>query len=181
MSIPSDYFNVMLQDQKVLLSPLTIEDFENLYAVASDPLIWEQHPNKKRYLRPEFENYFKGAMESKGAYLVIDKTNGDIAGCTRFYDYNESDASVFIGYTFIARKYWGKGFNQCMKKLMLDHAFAFCDKVCFHVGKHNLRSQIAMERLGGKKLKEVEVAYFGEPSRINFEYIIEKHDFNLNS
>ncbi len=168
------YFNQLLEDYKVQLRPLSEEDFDILYDVASDPLIWEQHPNKNRYQRPEFEIFFKGAIESKGAYLVIDKQHTEVAGSTRFYDYNEEEASIFIGYTFISRKFWGQGLNQTIKKLMLDHAFAICDKVYFHVGKYNTRSQIAMERLGGKKLKEVEVAYFGEPSRINYEYLIEK-------
>jgi N-acetyltransferase len=175
MAVPIGFFNQSLEDEITLLLPIVKDDFDRLFDVASDPLIWEQHPNKNRYQKPEFENYFIGAIESNGAYIVINKETGEVAGSTRFYDYAEDDNSVFIGYTFVARKFWGQGLNQSIKKLMLDHAFSICDKVYFHVGKFNIRSQIAMERLGGKKLKEVEVAYFGEPSRINFEYVIEKH------
>jgi N-acetyltransferase len=178
MSLPNNFFQEQLENDVAMLIPLADNDFEDLYAVANDPLIWEQHPNPNRYKRPDFETYFKGAIESCGAYKVIDKLTGEIAGSSRFYEYDEATSSVIIGYTFVARKYWGKGMNQAMKSLMMNHAFQQVDNVIFHVGAANRRSQIAMERLGGKKVKEIEVAYYGEPSKINFEYIIEKKDIN---
>jgi RimJ/RimL family protein N-acetyltransferase len=178
MNIPDNYFQQTLENDVAILLPLFPEDFESLFDVASDPLIWEQHPNRNRYQRPDFETYFKGAIESKGAYRVIDKLTGELAGSSRFYDLNEETKSIKIGYTFITTKYWGKGMNQAMKSLMMDHAFRYVDKVIFHVGANNKRSQIAMERLGGIKIKEIEVAYFGEPSLINFEYCIEKNNYN---
>ncbi len=174
MALPNNYFQQTLENEFVTMQALSEEDFDALYAVASDPLIWAQHPNKNRYELAEFQNYFKGAIASKGAYLVFDKANGDIVGSSRFYDYSDDERSVFIGYTFVARKYWGKGMNQAMKSLMMQHAFEYVDKILFHVGANNKRSQIAMERLGGTKTKEVEVAYYGEPVKVNFEYVIEK-------
>ncbi|MBC7861832.1 MAG: N-acetyltransferase, partial [Bacteroidia bacterium] len=57
-----------LQTELIKIQPLSVEDFEKLYKVASDPLIWEQHPNKDRYKRDVFETFFKGAIESKGAF-----------------------------------------------------------------------------------------------------------------
>jgi RimJ/RimL family protein N-acetyltransferase len=174
VNLPNLFFQEALENDIALLLPLSGDDFEALYAVASDPLIWEQHPNPNRYQRLDFETYFKGAMESNGAYKVIDKATGEIAGSSRFYQYDEATKSVLIGYTFIATKYWGKGMNQAMKSLMIDHAFKYLDFVSFHIGANNKRSQIAMERLGGVKIKEIEVAYFGEPSKINFEYAIKK-------
>jgi RimJ/RimL family protein N-acetyltransferase len=36
-----------------------------------------------------------------------------------------------------------------MKRLMLDHAFQFVDRVVFLVGPGNVRSQKAVERIGG--------------------------------
>ena len=158
----------------VELVPLKQSDFEELYAVASDPLIWEQHPNPDRYKKEVFEVYFKGAIASGGAFLIKDPSTNDILGCTRFYDFNETEKSVLIGYTFFARSCWGKGINHAVKHLMLDHAFQFVDKVIFHVGALNRRSQIAMERLGAIKTGEVEVAYFGEPTKLNFIYTINK-------
>lgn len=171
------HFQPTLQNNFILLQPLQQSDFEQLYAVASDPLIWEQHPNKNRYQREAFQNYFEGAMLSKGALLILDKVTGEAAGCSRFYDYNEMESSVFIGYTFFERKFWGKGFNQAAKQLMLDYAFQFTDTVKFHIGAQNIRSQIAIERIGAVKIKEVIVAYHGEPDRNNFEYELKKENW----
>jgi RimJ/RimL family protein N-acetyltransferase len=158
----------------VELVPLKQSDFEELYAVASDPLIWEQHPNPDRYKKEVFEVYFKGAIASGGAFLIKDPSTNDILGCTRFYDFNETEKSVLIGYTFFARSCWGRGINHAVKHLMLDYAFQFVDKVIFHVGANNIRSQKAMEKLGAVKLGFEEVAYYGEATRTNIVYCIEK-------
>ena len=163
-----------LVSEFVELVPLKQVDFEELYAVASDPLIWEQHPNPDRYKKEVFEVYFKGAIESGGAFLILDASTNQILGCTRFYDFNDNEKSILIGYTFFARSCWGKGINHTVKHLMLDYAFRFVDKVIFHVGAMNKRSQIAMERLGAIKTGEVEVAYFGEATKLNFIYTINK-------
>ena len=164
----------ILENDFVQLIPLGESDFESLYSVASDPEIWEQHPNKDRYKREVFQNFFQGAIESKGAFKIIDKNTGEIAGSTRFYDYNPKENSIFIGYTFYATKFWGSKLNPQVKKLMLDYIFQFVDKVNFHVGKDNIRSQKAMEKLGAKKVDEVNVAYFGEPEKLNVVFEIDK-------
>ncbi len=166
----------ILENDNVKLVPLDPTDFEQLFAVASDPKIWEQHPNKDRYKREVFENFFQGAMESGGAFKIIEKNTGEMAGSTRFYDYNADDNSIFIGYTFYATKFWGSKLNPQVKKLMLDYIFQFQDKVHFHVGKDNIRSQKAMEKLGAKKMDELNVAYFGEPEKLNVVFGISKND-----
>ncbi|MBK6267344.1 GNAT family N-acetyltransferase [Marivirga sp. S37H4] len=162
-----------LKDSLISLHPLQLTDFEQLFKVASDPEVWEQHPNKNRYQREVFENFFKGAMESGGAFLVYDAM-GNAVGSSRFYDYNEEDKSVHIGYTFLAKSCWGKGYNQALKTLMLDYAFQFVEKVIFHVGSTNIRSQKAMTKLGAVKTGEIEVAYFGEAVKHNFVYEMTK-------
>jgi len=168
-----------LENDFVKLIPLDDNDFEQLFAVASDPKIWEQHPNKDRYKREVFENFFKGAMECRGAFKIIEKNTGEVAGSTRFYDYNAEDNSIFIGYTFYGTKFWGSKLNPQVKKLMLDHIFQFVDKVNFHVGKDNIRSQKAMEKLGAKKVDEVNVAYFGEPEKLNVVFEITKENHQI--
>lgn len=170
----------ILENDYVKLIPLQENDFEQLFSVASDPLVWEQHPNKDRYKRDVFERFFEGALESGGAFKIIEKNTGEIAGSTRFYNYNAADNSIFIGYTFYARKFWGSKMNPQVKKLMLDYIFQFVDKVNFHVGKDNLRSQKAMEKLGAKKVDEIIVAYYGEPDRLNVVFEILKTDYNIN-
>lgn len=164
----------ILENERIKLVPLTESDFEALYKVASDPEIWMQHPNKDRWKREVFQNFFEGAIKSKGAFKIMDNITGEIAGCTRFYDFNEEDNSILIGYTFYATKYWGTGINPIVKKLMMDYIFQYVDKILFHVGSTNIRSQIAVGRLGAKKIAEEEVAYFGEPAKLNFVYEISK-------
>jgi RimJ/RimL family protein N-acetyltransferase len=166
-----------LFNELIHIRPLDTEDFEMLYAVASDPLIWEQHPNKDRYKKEVFEIFFKGALESKGAFLVYDTRTNAVIGSSRYYDYDREKKSVAIGYTFLARDHWGTMFNRALKTMMLDHAFKFVDIVIFHIGALNIRSQRAIEKLGAVKTNEIEVAYYGEPSKLNFEYQIKKSNW----
>lgn len=163
-----------LADERITLQPLQLNDFEKLYAVASDPLIWEQHPNKDRYKRDVFETFFKGAMESGGAFLILKTETGEVIGSSRFYDWNPDEESVLIGYTFLARNCWGTTYNRALKTIMLNHAFRFAEKVIFHIGAVNIRSQKAIERLGAVKTGEQEVTYYGESPKVNFIYCMEK-------
>lgn len=167
----------VLENERALLLPLQASDFENLYAVACDPKIWEQHPNKNRWQQPVFQTFFEGAMQSGGAFKVMDKATGAVAGCTRFYDYNAADKSILIGFTFYATAFWGSGINQSVKALMLDYIFQYTSHVYFHIGAHNLRSQIAIERIGAQKIKEQLVAYHGEANKLNFVYCITRQDW----
>ena len=169
----------ILDNDSVILYPLQPGDFEELYAVASDPKIWEQHPNKNRWQQAEFGKFFEGALQSGGAFKIVDKTTGKAIGSTRFYDYNEAQNRILIGYTFYAVACWGKGFNRAVKALQLNFIFQFAAAVIFHVGAGNVRSQIAMGRLGATKIGEEEVAYFGEPSGLNFVYELTKSQWLL--
>lgn len=166
-----------LENTQFKLIPLQEEDFESVYEVASNPKIWEQHPNKDRYQKEVFKNFFQGAMESKGAFKIIDKETNEVLGSTRFYGYNEEDNNISIGYTFYGTNSWGKGINQQIKTLMLNYIFQFVDKVHFHVGKVNIRSQKAMEKLGGIKTDEVVMAYYGEEDAVNIIYEIKKENW----
>lgn len=161
-----------LENEMVILYPLQEEDFEALYAIASDPRIWEQHPSKDRWKKEVFKTFFDGAMQSKGSFKIVDKSSKNIIGSTRFYDFNEQENSIFIGYTFYAVEYWGEGVNTSVKELMLDYIFQFVPKVNFHIGADNIRSQIAIGRIGAEKIGEQEVTYFGEAPKLNFVYEI---------
>jgi RimJ/RimL family protein N-acetyltransferase len=167
----------VLEDSRVRLQPLRAEDFAELFAVACDPMIWEQHPSRNRYQKAVFENYFKGAMESGGALLIRDRQTGQALGSSRFYDWDPAMDCIAIGYTFIARSHWGGGYNRAIKTLMLDHAFQFVSSVLFHVGSSNLRSRRAMEKLGGRLVGEAAVSYYGEPANPNVIYRIDASDW----
>ena len=130
------------------LRPLRRDDWEGLFAVASDPLIWEQHPQRLRYTEPVFRVYFNEAIESGGAVVAIDRNTKKIIGASRFHGYNEAESEIEIGWTFLARAYWGGRYNAEMKRLMLDHSFQFVASVVLLIGKENWRSQRAAEKIG---------------------------------
>jgi RimJ/RimL family protein N-acetyltransferase len=170
-------FQPILRNDFVRLQPLEVNDFEILYKIASDPLLWEQHPNKDRYKRDVFETFFRGAIESGGAYVVFNAATDRPIGTSRFYGFNPDEGSISIGYTFIARDHWGMTYNHALKTVMLDHAFRFVDKVIFHIGAVNIRSQKSIEKLGAIKIEEREMEYFGEAKCPNYIYEIKKWDW----
>lgn len=138
-----------LEGELLRLRPLRAEDYQDLYAVASDPLIWEQHPVSDRYKPKVFEAFFQGAMESGGALIVIDRKDNRVVGSSRYYGYDPAESEVEIGWTFLARSHWGGRYNAEMKQLMLRHAFTCVDNVVLLIGLLNMRSRRAAEKIGG--------------------------------
>lgn len=142
----------VLKGELLELRPLRAEDFHQLYAVAADPLIWELHPARDRYKEEVFRKFFREAMESGGALLAMDLKDGTVIGSSRFYGYDPEHSEIEIGWTFLARSHWGGNYNREMKRLMLRHAFRFVENVVFLVGPGNLRSQRAVEKIGGVRI-----------------------------
>lgn len=141
----------VLEGELVRLRPLRAEDWEALFAVASDPLIWAQHPAHDRWREPVFRAFFDDALANKGALAVIDAPTGAVIGSSRFQGLEEAGGgSVEIGWTFLARLHWGGRYNHEMKRLMLAHALASVAEVRFAVGEGNTRSRRALERIGAK-------------------------------
>ena len=131
------------------LRPLQASDYRALFEVASDPLIWEQHPVTDRYKESVFRSFFEDSLRSGGALIAMDTETHSVIGSSRYHGYNETASEVEIGWTFLARSYWGGLYNGEMKQLMLQHAFRFVDSVVFLVGPDNKRSQRAVEKIGG--------------------------------
>ena len=139
------------------IRPLALEDFDALFAAASDPLIWEQHPENDRYTREVFQTFFDGAIESRGAFAIVERKSGRIIGSSRYCNLNPVKGEVEVGWTFLETAFWGGSYNRELKTLMLDHAFRFVDRVLFVVGEKNLRSQKALAKIGARFLKKVEL------------------------
>ena len=138
-----------LVGELVELRPLRPDDFDALFRVASDPLIWEQHPERTRYQESTFRTFFQDALDSGGALIVLDRQTGEIIGSSRYHGYDPDRRVVEIGWTFLARAYWGGRYNGEMKRLMLEHAFPWVTRVIFVIGPDNRRSQRAVEKIGG--------------------------------
>jgi RimJ/RimL family protein N-acetyltransferase len=129
--------------------PLRPEDWKSLFAVASDPLIWEQHPASDRYQEEVFREFFREALESGGALVVVDRATQRIVGSSRYFGWEPEKSEIEIGWTFLARSHWGGKYNGELKRLMLDHAFRFVDSLIFKIGPTNFRSRRAVEKIGG--------------------------------
>ena len=164
-----------LKGELIELRPLTPNDWGELFAVASDPLIWEQHPERDRYKEDVFRIFFKEALESGGAFVIIDRKIQRIIGSTRFYGYDPHKSEIEIGWTFLARKYWGGRYNAEMKRLLLNHAFRFVESVVFLVGENNVRSQKALEKIGAIKVGTATREYANHPPARNVKYVIRKN------
>ncbi len=154
----------VLTGETLILRPLRADDRDALWEVARDPLIWEQHPDKTRCQPDGFARFLQGSLESGSALVVIEAASGKILGSARYYDWDPAAREVAIGYTFLARAAWGGVVNGELKRLMIGHAARWADRVWFHVGKHNLRSQRAMEKIGAR-------AQFEGPRPLNGEMI----------
>jgi RimJ/RimL family protein N-acetyltransferase len=163
-----------LKGELIELRPLTSEDWDDLFSVASDPLILEQHPESDRYKEDVFKVFFREAMECGGAFVIIDKESQQIIGSTRFHGYAPEQSEIEIGWTFLARKYWGGRYNRELKQLMLAHAFKFVENVVFYVGENNIRSQKATEKIGAIKDGLVKKVYGNRPPSLNVRYVIKK-------
>lgn len=142
----------ILRSEILEVRPLRAGDFEELFSVASDPLIWEQHPNSDRYKHDVFRKFFDEALASGGAFVVIDRKTGRVIGSSRFNCHDLVRSEVEIGWTFLARSHWGGIYNRELKRLMMSHAFKFVDSVIFFIGSTNVRSQRALEKLGGVRI-----------------------------
>ena len=163
-----------LKSEFIELRPLIPEDWDDLFAVASDPLIWEQHPESDRYKEGVFKVFFREALECGGAVVVIDAKTQQIIGSTRFFGYDPEKSEIEIGWTFLARRYWGGRYNAEMKRLLLIHAFKFVETVVFLVGEKNFRSQKALEKIGAIRIGIVQRQYGNHSPALNVKYVIKK-------
>jgi RimJ/RimL family protein N-acetyltransferase len=149
MTMPD--FQPTLTGPTVIVRPMATADWTELFAVGSDPKIWEVHPRADRYTEPAFRIYFDSGIASNMAFVFVDRSSGRLIGSSRYYGYDAKRSEIEIGWTFMARSHWGGATNREVKRLMLDHAFTFVDTVIFWVGEKNWRSQGAMTKIGGVK------------------------------
>jgi RimJ/RimL family protein N-acetyltransferase len=140
----------------VVIRPTVPEDWDALFAVASDPLVWEVHPAHDRWQEPVFRAYFDAGLASGGALTIIDRATGAVIGSSRYDNWKPEADEIEIGWTYLARAYWGGTYNREIKRLMLDHIHAQVATVVFSVGETNIRSRKAMEKIGGVLRPEIE-------------------------
>jgi N-acetyltransferase len=140
----------VLEGALVRLRPSTPADWDALYAVANDPLLWAIHPAHDRWQEDVFRAYFDAGMTSGGALTIIDRASGQVIGSSRFDNWDPDADEIEIGWTYLARSHWGGSYNREVKRLMLDHIHQYVSTAVFTIGVDNLRSRRAMEKIGGR-------------------------------
>ena len=161
-----------LKGELIELRPLQPQDFDALFSAASDPKIWEQHPESDRHQREVFQKFFDGALESKGAFAIIERKSGRIIGSSRYCNLDLTNSEVEVGWTFLEREFWGGTYNRELKRLMLDHAFRFVERVLFVVGEQNIRSQKALAKIGASFLKKVQLPANDGTIKTNLVFVL---------
>lgn len=161
------------------LRSLRPQDFEALFSAACDPKIWEQHPESDRYQRKVFQRFFDGALESKGAFAIIERKSDRIIGSSRYCNLDLTNREVEVGWTFLEREFWGGTYNRELKQLMLEHAFRFVDRVVFVVGEQNFRSQKALAKIGASFLKKVQLPAVDGTMKTNLVFAITAKSYRV--
>jgi N-acetyltransferase len=163
---------IALQGKHVRLEPMEMHHADALVAAvtaAVDPGLyrWTQVPHNAA----EAREYIATALAARDAgtampFVTIRKSDGTIVGSTRFFDmqtfawpagnprHGRMDPDVCeIGYTWLAQSAIRTAANTESKFLMLSHAFESWGvlRVCLHTDVRNLRSQVAISRIGGVK------------------------------
>ena len=148
-------FNKNFENENLFLCQAKNEDFDELFSIASDKKIWEQHPENDRWKRDKFSSFFENGIANEfGMLKIYDKILNKIIGSTRFYSLDKIDNSIKIGFTFIVREYWGTTINYQVKDMMINYTFQFLDKIYFDIGVHNHRSRKAIEKIGAILFKD---------------------------
>ena len=152
--ISKDY---ILENDNVLLRPLTAGDEENLLPISmNEPDTWK-YSLVSAAGKAGLKNYLNIAMEERAKqkeypFIVFDKKYKEYAGSTRFYDIQPAYKTLQLGYTWYGQKYQGTGLNKHCKYLLLEFAFERWDmeRVEFRADNNNHRSIAAMKSIGCK-------------------------------
>ena len=148
--------NIVLENDRVLLRPLTVMDFENLKtAAASDSNILRYSPKTIEtpeklavYIQNSFELRVK---QDRYTFSIFDKKTNEYAGSTSFYAVSNYDERIAIGATWIGKPFQRTGLNRNMKFLMMQYAFETLnfERVELHTDARNQQSRQAIKGIGG--------------------------------
>lgn len=148
---------VTFNGTNVILEPLTLEHADEMRIAVQDGELWKLWFTS--IPSPEtVEEYIQKALdmrENAGAmpFIIREKEAGKIIGCTRYFNVDETNQRLEIGYTWYSESYQRTSVNTECKYLLLTHAFEKLDAIAveFRTHWHNHRSRAAIARLGAKQ------------------------------
>lgn len=145
----------ILENDAVQLKPLHHQDIDKLLHFSEDePELWKyslQPANGLENLKSYLDFALNGRKEETAyPFIVFCKRTQQIAGSTRFYDFQKHHNTVQLGYTWYGKQFQGTGINKQCKMLMLTFAFETLDldRVEFRADANNQRSIAAMKSIG---------------------------------
>lgn len=154
IDLSTDY---ILENEKVLLRPLLLSDYENLLPFSiNEPELWKfslvtaaGEDGLKNYLQIALDNKEK---QTEYPFIVFDKLRQQYAGSTRFYDIQPEYQTVQLGYTWYGKDFQGTHVNRNCKYLLLQFIFETwgMERVEFRADNNNARSIAAMKNIGCK-------------------------------
>jgi RimJ/RimL family protein N-acetyltransferase len=145
----------ILENDTVRLNPLHHHDIDKLLHFSEQqPELWKyslQPADGLENLKVYIDFALRGRKEETAyPFIVFDKRTQQIAGSTRFYDFQKNHNTVQLGYTWYGKEFQGTGLNKQCKMLMLEFAFENIgvDRVEFRADANNERSIAAMKSIG---------------------------------
>lgn len=149
--------DIILENDRVKLIPLTLEHVDSLQVAAADGKLWENRVTSVPTADKTLE-YIEWALTQKEAgtrmpFAVWDKKANCVIGTTGYHDILAAVARLEIGYTWYAQSYQRSYVNTSCKYLLLQYAFETLGVavVGWRTDNFNFASQKAIERLGAKK------------------------------
>jgi N-acetyltransferase len=149
-----------LQGQYVYLEILQQQHIPLIKPLIRDERIWEYTKTLliNDTFDEQFDRYITAALDSRFSglqvsFVIRDAKSDEVMGMTRYYRIEPSHKRLNIGYTWYVPPYWGKVHNKECKLLLLEYAFERLQyqRVEFEVAHQNIRSQKAVEKIGGVK------------------------------
>ena len=108
-----------LENTRVRLSPLTLDNYHNLNTIANEKDLIYYSPSNistPEALKDYVEIAIRGNEERTIIpFLVFDKASQRYAGSTRFGSINWKNKVLHIGWTWIGQEFQGTGLNKNMK------------------------------------------------------------------
>lgn len=147
---------VILEGTRVKLVPLEHKHFDELITMSVNKDIWEflsipgYEPDT---LRTELRSaLLKRINGEEYPFVIIDKLENKIIGCTRYMDMYPHHRKLEIGWTWYDKNYWATGYNTECKYLLLTHCFEVLKtiRVQLKTWDKNLRSRAAIQKIGGQ-------------------------------
>ena len=149
-----------LKGKYIYLELLQPNNKETLRDLAKDERIWEGNRGfiLNETFDDQFDNYFATALDNNAmggqqAFVMHKVSDDSIIGMTRFLNIDKKEKRLEIGYTWYIPAVWGKVYNKECKLLLLQYTFEelYFNRAQFNVAGQNIRSQKAVEKIGGEK------------------------------